>query len=91
MDSCAIYNIAMLVGGTLWFAWQWMAISEKEFPDVFLHGESSGTGFLVPLKINVCIFLPLRIDSNHVEFLNCGEYMLRVLFAHIFYAKIINC
>ena len=68
-----------------------MAISEKELPDVFLHGESSGTNVLVLLKINVCIFIFLPVVSERIVFLNFGEEMLRVLFAHIFDAKIIDC
>ena len=67
-----------------------MAISEKNFPDVFLHGESTGTGFLVPLEINVCVFLPLPFVSELVVFLKCEEEMLCVFFAHIFDAKIID-
>ena len=67
-----------------------MAISEKKFPDVVLHGDLSGTVFVVPLKINICIFLLLPVDSDHVVFLKCGEETLRVFFAHIFDAKIID-
>ena len=74
----------------LWFAWRGMAISEQELPDVVLRGESSGTVFVVPFKINVCIFLPLIVGSDRVVFLQCGEEMLCVMFADIFDAKIIN-
>ena len=80
----------MLVGRTLWFAWRWMGISEKKFPDVALHCELAGTGFLVPFEINACIFLLLPVDSDRVVFLKCGEDMLCVMFAGIFDAKIIN-
>ena len=74
----------------LWFAWRGMAITEQEFPDVVLRGESSGTVFVVPFKINVCIFLPLIVGSDRVVFLQCGEEMLCVMFADIFDAKIID-
>ena len=67
-----------------------MAISEKELLDVVFHGESSGTGFVVPLDINACIFLPLPVGSDRVVLLKCGEEMLCMVFANIFYAKIIN-
>ena len=65
-----------------------MAISEKELPDVVLHGESEGTVFVVPLDINACIFLSLPVGSDRVVFLKCGEEMLCVLFANIFDAKL---
>ena len=74
----------------LWFAWRWMVISEKELLDLVLHGESAGTGFVVPLNINACAFLPLRVGSDRVVFLKCGEEVLCVMFAKIFDAKIIN-
>ena len=74
----------------MWFAWRWMAISEKELPDVVFHGESSGTGFVVPLDINACIFLPLPVGSDRVVLLKCGEEMLCMLFVEIFDAKIID-
>ena len=71
----------------LWFAWRWMVISEKELLDVVLHSESAGTGFLVPLEINACMFLPLPVGSDRVVLLKCGEEMLCMLFANIFDAK----
>ena len=67
-----------------------MAISEKDLPDIFLHGESEGTGFLVPFEINACVFIPLPVGSDGVVFLKCGEEMLCVMFANIFDAKIID-
>ena len=74
----------------MWFAWRWMAISEKEFPDVILHGKLVGTGFVVSFQINACVFLPLPVGSDRVVLLKCGEEMLCVMFADIFDAKIIN-
>ena len=67
-----------------------MAISEQELVDVVFHGDSAGAGFLVPFKINTCIFLPLPVSSDRVVFLQCVEEMLCVLFADIFDAKIID-
>ena len=67
-----------------------MAISEKEFPYVVLHGELAGTGFVVPFKINDCVFIPLPVGSERVVLLKCGEEMLCVMFSEIFDAKIIN-
>ena len=67
-----------------------MAVSEKEFPYLVLHGELVGTGILVPYNINACVFLPLPVSSDRVVFLKCGEEMLCVMFADIFDAKIIN-
>ena len=49
-----------------------------------------GTGFVVPFKINACVFLPLPVGSDRVVLLKCGEEMLCVMFADIFHAKIIN-
>ena len=72
------------------FAWRWMAISEQELADVVFHGELSGAGFVVPFKINTCIFLPLPVSSERVVFLQCVEEMLCVFFADIFFAKIID-
>ena len=68
----------------MWFAWRWMVISEKEFPDVVLHGESSGTGFVVPLEINACVFLLLPFVSDRVVFLEVwrGDFV-RVVRTHI--------
>ena len=60
----------------MWFLWRWIAISEKELPDVVFHGELSGTGFLVPLEINACLFLPFSVVSDRVVFLKGGEEML---------------
>ena len=80
----------MLVGLPLWFVWRWMDVSEKEFPDLVLYGESAGTGFVVPSNINACLFLPLLVSSDRVVFLKCGEEMLCVMSADIFDAKIIN-
>ena len=66
-----------------------MAISDKGLPYEVLHGESAGTGSVVPLKMNSCVFILLPVSSDLVVFLKCGEGMLCVLFADIFYAKII--
>ena len=74
----------------MWFTWCWMAISEQELPDLVFHGESTGAGFVVPFKINACIFRPLIVGSDRVVFLQCGEEMLCVMFAEIFDAKIID-
>ena len=68
-----------------------MAISEQELSDVFFHGEPACAVFVVPLKINACVFLPLPVGSDCVVFLKCGKEMLCVLFAVIFDAKIIDC
>ena len=89
-DTCAVYNFAILISWTLWFAWRCMAISEKDFPDVVLHGESANTGCVFPIEINACVFIPLPVSSDRVVFLKCEEEMLCVLFAHIFYAKVID-
>ena len=70
--------------------WRWMAVSEKEFLDVVLHGELAGTGFVVPSNSNACVFLPLPVSSDRVVFLKCGEEMLCVMFADIFDSKIID-
>ena len=67
-----------------------MAISEQELPDVFFHCESSGAGFVVPFKINACIFISLPDSSDCVVLLHCGKEMLCVMFADIFDAKIID-
>ena len=67
-----------------------MAISEQELPDLVFHGESTGAGFVVPFKINACVFLPLPVGSDRVVFLHCGEEMLCLMFADTFDAKIIN-
>ena len=67
-----------------------MAISDKEFPDVALYGESAGAGFVIPFKINACVFIPLPAGSDRVVFLKCGENMLCVMFADIFDTKIID-
>ena len=67
-----------------------MSISEKEFPGLFLCGESAGTGFVVPFKINACVYLPLPVGSDRVVFLKCGEEMVCVIFTDIFDAKIID-
>ena len=67
-----------------------MAISEKELPDIVLHGESAGTRFVVPLEINACVILPLPVGSDCVVFLKCGEEMLCMLFADIFDVKIVD-
>ena len=67
-----------------------MAVSEREFPDVVLHGELAGTGFVVPFKINSCLFIPLPFGSDRVVFLKCVEEMFCVLFADILDAKIIG-
>ena len=67
-----------------------MAISDKELPDVVLHGESAGTGFVVPFKINACVFIPVPVGSDRVMLLQCGEEMLCVMFSGIFDAKIID-
>ena len=67
-----------------------MAISEKELADGVFRGESAGAGFVVPFKINTCVFLPLPVSSDHVVFLQCVEEILCVLFADIFDAKIID-
>ena len=67
-----------------------MAISKKEFLDVVLHGESEGAGFVVPFKINACVFFSLPFDSDRVVLLKCGEEMLCMLFVEIFDAKIID-
>ena len=80
----------MLVELPLWFLWRWMAIYEQELPDVVLHGELSSAGFVVPFKINACVFLPLPVVSDRVVFLKCGKEMLCVMFADIFDAKIID-
>ena len=72
------------------FAWRWMAISEEELADVVFSGDSSGAEFVVPFKINTCIFLPLPVSSDRVVFLQCVKEMLYLLFADIFDAKIIN-
>ena len=74
----------------MWFVWLWMAISEQEFSDVVLHGESAGKLFVVPLDINAYVFLPLPVRSDHVVFRKCSEKMLCVLFAYIFDAQIID-
>ena len=74
----------------LGFAWRWIAISKQELPDVVVHGESAGAGFVVPFKINACVFLPLSFGSDRVVFLQCGKEMLCVMFADIFDAKIID-
>ena len=66
-----------------------MTISDKELPDVVLHGELAGRGFIVPFKINACVFIPLPVSSNRVVFLKCVEEMLYVMFANISDAKII--
>ena len=49
-----------------------MAISEKGLPYVVLHGESAGTGFIFPLEMNTCVFIPLPVGSDCVVFLKCG-------------------
>ena len=49
-----------------------MAISEKGFPDVVLHGDLEGTVFVVPFKIDACVFLLLPVDSDRVVLLKCG-------------------
>ena len=67
-----------------------MVVSEKDFPDVVLHGESAGTGFVVPSNINACVFLPLPVSRDHLVFLKCGEEMFCVMSANIFDAKIID-
>ena len=74
----------------LGFAWRWMAISDQELSDVVFHGELEGAGFVVPFKINACVFLPLPVGSDHVVFLQCGEEMLCVMSADISDAKIID-
>ena len=72
------------------FPWRWRAISDQELPDVVFRGDSAGAGFVVPFKINACLFLPLTVGSDRVVFLQCGEEMLCVTFANIFDAKIID-
>ena len=67
-----------------------MAISDKELPDVVLHVESAGTGFIVPLEINAGIFISFPVSSDRVVLLKCGEEVWCMLFADIFDAKIIN-
>ena len=74
----------------MWFAWRWMAISEKEFPDVVLHGKLEGTGFSVPFNINACVFFSLLVGSDRLLLLKCGKDILYVIFANIFDAKIID-
>ena len=64
-----------------------MAISEEELADVVFHGESAGAGFVVPFKINTCVFLPPPFSSDRVVFLQCVNEMLCVFFANIFDAK----
>ena len=75
----------------MWFAWRWMAISEKGFPDVVLHGDLEGTVFLVPFMINNFLCLPLPVVSDRVVILQCGEDMLCVMLAEIFDSKIMDC
>ena len=72
------------------FAWRWMAISEEELADVVFSGDSSGAEFVVPFKINTCIFLPLPVSSDRVVLLKCVEEMLCVLFDDILNSKIID-
>ena len=67
-----------------------MAISGEELVDVVFHGDLAGAGFVVPFKINACVFLPLPVSSDHVVFLQCVEEILCVFFANIFDAKIID-
>ena len=67
-----------------------MAISGEELADVAFHGESAGAVFVVPFKINTCVFFPLPVSSDHVVFLQCVKEMLCVFFADIFDAKIID-
>ena len=67
-----------------------MAISEQEYPDVVLHGELAGAGFLLSFKINAWAFLLLPVGSDRVVFPQCGVEMLCVIFADIFDAKIID-
>ena len=74
----------------MWFAWRWMAISDQEFPDVVFRGDSAGAGFVVPFKINTCVFPPLPVSGDRVVFLKCAEEMFCVLFADIFNTKIID-
>ena len=74
----------------MWFAWRWMDKSKKEFPDVVLHGESAGAGFVVPFKINAFVFLPLPVGSDRVVFLKFDEKMLCVMITDILDAKIID-
>ena len=47
-------------------------------------------GFVVPFKINTCVFIPLPVSSDRVVFLQCVEDMLCVLFADICDVKIID-
>ena len=67
-----------------------MAISDHELPDVVFRGESAGAGFVVPFKINACVFLPLSVGSDRVVFLQCGEEMLYVMLADTFDTKVID-
>ena len=64
-----------------------MAISDQELVDVILQGESTGARFLVPFKINTCVFLPLPVSSDHIVFLKLFEEMLCVFLDSIFNAK----
>ena len=67
-----------------------MAISEQELSSVVFHGESVGAGFVLPFKINACVFLPLPVGSDRVAFLQYCKEMLCIMFAYIFDAKIID-
>ena len=73
-----------------WGDHRWMAISKQDFLDVVFHGELAGAGFVVPSKINACVFLPVSVGSDRGVFLKCGEDMLCAMFADIFDAKIID-
>ena len=64
------------------FAWSWMAIPEEELADVFFHGESAGAGFVVPFKINTCVFPPLPVSGDRVVFLKCAEAKILDVKAH---------
>jgi hypothetical protein len=67
-----------------------MLKSLKRLGDVARHGEMDRAAGIVPVKRETTVLGAGPVSGDGVQFMETGQQMVSVLFAHIFDTKIIN-
>ena len=84
-----IVDFNMVMGSELTLGGNWMAVSEKDFLNVILHGEATGLLLVLTIHIDYRKFGSGTIFSDVIMFLEDITKVMGVVFTKVFKNKVI--